>query len=352
MTISSPPDVIYPEPRTPKFIRQHQGQMKTQEVMHITRFISYKKYSTPGARLNVKITSHQHRKSHFLDETIIPPSKCPPPPPPPQKKKKNRQASHWIRTLDILTYRIIYDVARDPIKVTGRCQGTPNPSLSGDIMNPLHKSHNASIAYPTIQHCVTAICTRVHISHDDVIKRKHFVAFLALCAGNSTATGEFLSQRPVTRSFDVDSDLRLNKRLSNWDAGDLRRHCAHYDITAMCYKMVYCGAFVWCIMGFVLWNYYWPMYHLQLWFSYTANEFKTWMSNCIQQKLPLVITYPGKYFGSFNGFEIYKTHCHRKRPVERVSTHCSCSSHSHAVFSGAICHGGGRDDPVDSALAW
>ena len=35
-----------------------------------------------------------------------------------------------------------------------------------------------------------------------------------LCAGNSTVTGEFSSQRPVTRSFDVFFDLRLNKRLS------------------------------------------------------------------------------------------------------------------------------------------
>ena len=41
-----------------------------------------------------------------------------------------------------------------------------------------------------------------------------FSALLALCAGNSPATGEFPSQRPVTRSFDVFFDLRLNKRLS------------------------------------------------------------------------------------------------------------------------------------------
>ena len=33
------------------------------------------------------------------------------------------------------------------------------------------------------------------------------------CAGNSPATGEFPSERPVTRSFDVCFDLRLNKRL-------------------------------------------------------------------------------------------------------------------------------------------
>ena len=41
-----------------------------------------------------------------------------------------------------------------------------------------------------------------------------FSTLLALCAGNSSVTGEFLAQRPMTRSFDVFFDLPLNKRLS------------------------------------------------------------------------------------------------------------------------------------------
>ena len=52
--------------------------------------------------------------------------------------------------------------------------------------------------------------------HDDVIKW-------------ITVTGEFPSQRPVTRSFDVFYDSRLNKRLSK----QLRRYRAHYDVTVM-----------------------------------------------------------------------------------------------------------------------
>ena len=40
-----------------------------------------------------------------------------------------------------------------------------------------------------------------------------FSALLATSAGNSPVTGEFPAQRPVTRSFDVFFDLRLNKRL-------------------------------------------------------------------------------------------------------------------------------------------
>ena len=41
-----------------------------------------------------------------------------------------------------------------------------------------------------------------------------FSALLAICARNSPVTGEFPTQRPVTRSFDVFFDLRPNKRLS------------------------------------------------------------------------------------------------------------------------------------------
>ena len=60
-----------------------------------------------------------------------------------------------------------------------------------------------------------------------------FSTLLALCAGNSPVSGEFLAQRPVTRSFDVFFDLHLNKRLSNREAGDLRRYRAHCDVTVM-----------------------------------------------------------------------------------------------------------------------
>ena len=41
-----------------------------------------------------------------------------------------------------------------------------------------------------------------------------FSALLAICAGRSPIAGEFPAQRPVTRSFDISFDLRLNERLS------------------------------------------------------------------------------------------------------------------------------------------
>ena len=42
---------------------------------------------------------------------------------------------------------------------------------------------------------------------------------LAICARNSLVTGEFPAQRPVTRSFNVFFDLRLNGRFSKQSRG-------------------------------------------------------------------------------------------------------------------------------------
>ena len=61
-----------------------------------------------------------------------------------------------------------------------------------------------------------------------------FSALLAICAGNSPIPGEFPAQRPVTRSFYIFFDLRLDKGwVNNREARDLRRHCAHYDVIVM-----------------------------------------------------------------------------------------------------------------------
>ena len=61
-----------------------------------------------------------------------------------------------------------------------------------------------------------------------------FSALLALFVGNSPAIGEFHLQRPVTRSFDMFFDLRLNNGWVNTrEAGDWRRHRAHCDVTVM-----------------------------------------------------------------------------------------------------------------------
>ena len=60
-----------------------------------------------------------------------------------------------------------------------------------------------------------------------------FSALLSLCAGNPSVNGDFPSQRPVTRSFDVFFDLRLNKndRANKRETRDFGHHGAHYVVT-------------------------------------------------------------------------------------------------------------------------
>ena len=64
-------------------------------------------------------------------------------------------------------------------------------------------------------------------------------ALLALCAGNSPVTGKFPTQRPVTRSFDVFFDLRMNKPMSKqwWGwwfetpSRPILLHCNEMDVS-------------------------------------------------------------------------------------------------------------------------
>ena len=81
-----------------------------------------------------------------------------------------------------------------------------------------------------------------------------FSALLAICAGNSPVTGEFPTQRPVTRSFDVYFDLCPNERLSKQSWGwwfetlsrSLWRHRNEYREWAACANVLvrYCEAIV------------------------------------------------------------------------------------------------------------
>ena len=134
-------------------------------------------------------------------------------------------------------------------------------------MDQFHKSQNAHVPYPTMLHSEQkyahsvlngalwdmeqmhyGICELGHLQVVSVRSWRFqcndrtmmtssnwniFRVILTLCAGNSPVTGEFPSQRPVTRSFDVFFDLRLNKRMSKQSWGwwfetpscSLWRHC-------------------------------------------------------------------------------------------------------------------------------
>ena len=83
-----------------------------------------------------------------------------------------------------------------------------------------------------------------------------FSASLALCVGNSPVTGEFSSQRPVTRNFDVSFDLCLNKRLSKqsrrrWfetSSRSLWRHCNDMRVS---WTYRYCHLEIHCWMKYI-----------------------------------------------------------------------------------------------------
>ena len=77
--------------------------------------------------------------------------------------------------------------------------------------------------------------TGIPVVHDDVIKWKTFPCYWPFVRGIHWP-GEFPAQRPVTRSFDVffyQICVWINGRENNREAGDLRRHHAHYDVIVM-----------------------------------------------------------------------------------------------------------------------
>ena len=61
-----------------------------------------------------------------------------------------------------------------------------------------------------------------------------FSALLAILCGELIGTGEFPAQRPMTRSFMFSLICAcINGWVKNREAGDLRRHRAHYDVIVM-----------------------------------------------------------------------------------------------------------------------
>ena len=95
-----------------------------------------------------------------------------------------------------------------------------------------------------------------------------FSALLTICAGNSPVTGEFLAQRPLTRSFDVFFYLRQNKRLSKqwWSwwfetpSRPLQRHCnvwEKYGILFYDIKDIHKPFLIWLFVTHTHWPWPW-----------------------------------------------------------------------------------------------
>ena len=113
-----------------------------------------------------------------------------------------------------------------------------------------------------------------------------FSVLLALFVGNSPVTGEFPSQRPVTRSFDDFFDMRLNKRLSKqpkrrWfqmPSRSLWRQCNVYPrgiVVSVCSKLCSCEFQVLFIRR-VKWSKLWSLVdRVTIWFRLGL------VSNCV-----------------------------------------------------------------------
>ena len=109
--------------------------------------------------------------------------------------------------------------------------------ISLDSSDFTSHQRNASIDSYIINHYIV-----IADHDDDVIKCKYFPSYWPFVRGihrsrvdsRPLVTGEFSSQRPMTLSFNVSFDLRLNeqlrKQLRHWC---LRCHCTHYDVTVI-----------------------------------------------------------------------------------------------------------------------
>ena len=84
---------------------------------------------------------------------------------------------------------------------------------------------------PNIQH---------RVAHDDVIKWKHFPRYWPFVQGilrspvNSPHKGQWRGALMFSSIC-----AWINRWVNNREAGDLRRHRAHYDVTVLCYEIMY-----------------------------------------------------------------------------------------------------------------
>ena len=88
--------------------------------------------------------------------------------------------------------------------------------LISSILSTSHHTNlvTCNIQYSVVQ-CNSVQCSATWWRH----QMETFSALLAICAGNSPVSSEFPPQRPVTQSFDIFFDLRLNKWLSKQSWG-------------------------------------------------------------------------------------------------------------------------------------
>ena len=96
------------------------------------------------------------------------------------------------------------------------------------IFDAHHKNYLALLL------CLCSTILTLLLYHDDAIQWKLFSTLLVICTEKSRLNGEFPAQRPVMLSLMFSLICAwINGWVNNREAGDLRCHHAHDDITVM-----------------------------------------------------------------------------------------------------------------------
>ena len=126
---------------------------------------------------------------------------------------------HWHRGRYIITAVLVYNLSGIWMHLSTAFRNYDNvtitkPAKQDSLQYVLKMLYSILCQYrapPTSVQCSTNAWWRHQM--------ETFSALLVICAGNSPVPGEFPTQRPVTRSFDVYFDLHPNKRLSKQSWG-------------------------------------------------------------------------------------------------------------------------------------
>ena len=141
-----------------------------------------------------------------------------------------------------------------------------------------------------------------------------FSALLALFVEISPVTGQFPVQRPVTQSFDVSLVCAwINGWVNNHEAGDLKRHRAHYDVTVI--------IFHWII-------FHWVNDIMQIWWIFAGSSKFSYLY-CDEHdfftiwSIPQILTHSNMKYVGFKlalaiGYEKYDLSRNKNDVTERV----------------------------------
>ena len=158
---------------------------------------------------NKKMTSYLYRKSHCGDKTIIRPSYLHNG----ISYTSKMTSLYWIRPLVIIMPA--HGLAPNSTRSSA---GTVRTAKSDAFSSKFQLLSMTLYNFLLIGWCHSKCLTRPYEIMMTSSKGKHFLCYW-LSVGNSPVTGEFPSQTPVMRCFDVFFDLRLNKRLSKQSQG-------------------------------------------------------------------------------------------------------------------------------------